>query len=194
MLLQLLGLKLVLTAFALASGLVGGVFAPSLFFGAAAGSAYHFIVSSVVEGIQGLISTQEGSVHALHSLLDQLSGTFAMHNVNSVSPPVLAAASEAFSASDAALLASLKGFFLISNAQAYATVGAAATLGSLFRAPLTSAMLMFELTQNHDIVLPVLLSTGLGGFFAENLRMSRKQQQQRNATSDSGGTEGGVVR
>ena len=184
LLLQLLGLKLVLTAFALASGLVGGVFAPSLFFGAAAGSAYHFVVSSVVEAIQGLISTQEGNVHALHSFLDQLSATFTMQTANSVSPPVLAAASS----SDAALLASLKSFFSISNAQAYATVGAAATLGSLFRAPLTSAMLMFELTQNHDIVLPVLLSTGLGGFFAENLRMSRKQQQQGNSTtSDSGG-------
>ena len=40
-------------------------------------------------------------------------------------------------------------------------MGAAATLGALFRAPLTSSMLMFELTQNHDIVLPVLVSTGI---------------------------------
>ena len=36
-------------------------------------------------------------------------------------------------------------------------------------------MLMFELTQNHDIVLPVLLSTGLGGLFAELINQPRKQ-------------------
>jgi H+/Cl- antiporter ClcA len=33
---------------------------------------------------------------------------------------------------------------------------------------------MFELTQNHDIVLPVLVSTGLGGLFAELLSEPRK--------------------
>jgi len=65
-------------------------------------------------------------------------------------------------------------FFSIASAPAYATVGAAATLGALFRAPLTSSMLMFELTQNHDIVLPVLVSTGLGGLFAEIISRSRK--------------------
>eukprot|EP01035_Chromulina_nebulosa_P017517 gene17517-23078_t len=94
----LAGLKIILSSFSLSSGLVGGVFAPSLFFGAT-----------------------------------------------------------------------------IASAPAYATVGAAATLGSLFRAPLTSSMLMFELTQNHDIVLPVLLSTGLGGLFAELISHPRKQ-------------------
>ncbi len=56
----------------------------------------------------------------------------------------------------------------------YTTVGAAATLGALFRGPLASSMLMFELTQNHDIVLPVLVSTGLGGLFAELLSEPRK--------------------
>ena len=62
----------------------------------------------------------------------------------------------------------------MANAPAYATVGAAATLGALFRAPLTSSMLMFELTQNHDIVLPVLVSTGLGGLFAELILHPRR--------------------
>ena len=60
----------------------------------------------------------------------------------------------------------------IANAPAYATVGAAATLGAVFRAPLTSSMLLFELTQNHDIVLPVLAATGLAGLFAEIISSS----------------------
>lgn len=72
-------------------------------------------------------------------------------------------------------LNSMKSFLSIANAPAYATVGAAATLGALFRAPLTSSMLMFELTQNHDIVLPVLVSTGLGGLFAELINQPREQ-------------------
>ena len=54
-------------------------------------------------------------------------------------------------------------------------VGAASTLGALFRAPLTASMLMFELTQNHDIVLPVLASCGLAGLFAEVLSHPRRQ-------------------
>ena len=131
LLIQLLSLKLVLSSFALGSGLVGGVFAPSLFFGAAAGTAYHDIVASVI-----------GLFH------DTLPGAIDVP--------------------------SLDAFFTIANAPAYATVGAAATLGALFRAPLTSSMLMFELTQNHDIVLPVLVSTGLGGLFAELLTQSRR--------------------
>lgn len=70
---------------------------------------------------------------------------------------------------------SINSFLSIASAPAYATVGAVSVLGSLFRAPLTSSMLMFELTQNHDIVLPVLLSTGFGGLFAELLSRPRKQ-------------------
>jgi H+/Cl- antiporter ClcA len=76
---------------------------------------------------------------------------------------------------DPLTMESIKSFFSIASAPAYATVGAAATLGALFRAPLTSSMLMFELTQNHDIVLPVLLSTGLGGLFAELISQPREQ-------------------
>ena len=127
---QLLFIKLQLTSFSLASGLIGGVFAPALFFGATAGVAYQNIMSGVV--------------------------TYIAH---------VFAGSELISSS----------FFCIANSPAYATVGAAATLGAIFRAPLTSSMLMFELTQNHDIVLPVLAATGLGGLFAELIAHPRKQ-------------------
>ena len=131
LIMQLLALKLTLSSFCLGSGLVGGVFAPALFFGAAAGTAYH---DAVVQFIQ--------STAAFLSFLPE-------DIVNS-------------------------SFWSVANAPAYATVGAAATLGALFRAPLTSSMLMFELTQNHDIVLPVLVSTGLGGLFAELILHPRR--------------------
>lgn len=133
---QLLVLKIFLTSFSLGSGLIGGIFAPSLFMGASAGTLYHFLLNDGVT---------------------KLNDFFVACNF------------------DADAMFTVSTFFTIANAPAYATVGAAATLGSLFRAPLTSSMLMFELTQNHDIVLPVLISTGLGGLFAELLSSPRRQ-------------------
>jgi hypothetical protein len=41
-------------------------------------------------------------------------------------------------------------------------VGAAATLASVFRAPLTASLLLFELTRGYDIVLPLLAAAGTG--------------------------------
>ena len=79
---------------------------------------------------------------------------------------------------DPAWAASVSSFFKIASAPAYATVGAAATLGAIFRAPLTSSMLMFELTQNHDIVLPVLISTGVGGLFGGMLKRDTAKKQE----------------
>ena len=132
LLLQLLLIKIQLSALSAGSGLIGGIFAPALFFGATAGSAYHAIISN--------------SLSNFHSLID----------------PYLSA--EWFQYSNR--------FLTLANAPAYATVGAAATLGAIFRAPLTSSMLLFELTQNHDIVLPVLAATGLAGLFAEIISSS----------------------
>ena len=57
LLLQLLGLKLLLTSFALGSGLIGGVFAPSLFFGTVAGSAYHAVISSALQWVSEALAT-----------------------------------------------------------------------------------------------------------------------------------------
>lgn len=133
--LKLLFLKMTLSAISLGSGLIGGVFAPSLFFGAAAGTAYQNLMVQIVSQLN-----------------------LYVYNIASHSDFLL---------SHPNALQFITSFFSIASAPAYATVGAAATLGALFRAPLTSSMLMFELTQNHEIVLPVLVSTGLGGLFAD---------------------------
>ena len=139
LLVQLLVLKIFLSSFSLGTGLIGGVFAPALFFGATAGTAYHDVIAG------GLAYLNEYLSHA--TLL--------------VNHPGFAA--------------TLPSFLSMASAPAYATVGAAATLGALFRAPLTSSMLMFEITQNHDIVLPVLISSGLAGLIAEIASHPRKQ-------------------
>lgn len=152
---QLLGLKVLLAAFALGSGLIGGVFAPSLFFGATAGTAFHAVLGASINFLQHLAAKP----HILpESLIAFVTNAAAIPDTDVASHPAI---------SDAL-------FFSLATAPAYATVGAAATLGALFRAPLTSSMLMFELTQNHDIVLPVLVSSGIAGLFAELLNHPRR--------------------
>eukprot|EP00607_Mallomonas_marina_P005893 CAMPEP_0182440694 /NCGR_PEP_ID=MMETSP1167-20130531/87226_1 /TAXON_ID=2988 /ORGANISM="Mallomonas Sp, Strain CCMP3275" /LENGTH=192 /DNA_ID=CAMNT_0024634717 /DNA_START=1050 /DNA_END=1628 /DNA_ORIENTATION=- len=131
----LLPLKLILSSFSLATGLVGGVFAPSIFFGAVVGSGYHQVLLSFISMLR--TGVQDIGIDSL---------TQSVFSITT-----------------------------ICGAPAYATVGAAATLGALFRAPLTASMLMFEITLNHDIVLPVLASAGLAGLFAEILSHPRKQ-------------------
>lgn len=92
LLLGLLLLKAVMTSLCFGSGLVGGLFAPSLFLGATAGAAYQKLVSTMLQyGVASLIP--------------------------------------------------------IAGPPAYAMVGAASVLASMFRAPLTGSLLLFELTR-----------------------------------------------
>ncbi|MFZ1752346.1 MAG: chloride channel protein [Caldilineaceae bacterium] len=102
----LLVLKLVVTTFTLGSGNSGGVFAPSLFMGAALG------------GIVG---------HVAHSLW----------------PTVVV------------------------NPGAYAIVGMAAVFASAARAPITAVLIVFEMSGDYKLILPVMLATVTSTFLAE---------------------------
>ncbi len=104
--------KLFLTAICLGSGLVGGIFAPALFLGAALGAAYG-------------------------ELLPQLLPMFA----SSIAAP-----------------------------PAYAMVGMAAVLAASTRAPLTAILLLFELTRDYRIVLPLMAAVGLSVWVVERIR------------------------
>lgn len=112
LLLALLGLKLVMTAISLGSGLVGGTFAPSMYLGASLGSAYGKILPAILPGISQHIAA----------------------------PP------------------------------AYAMVGMAAVLAASARAPLTSILLLFELTRDYRIVLPLMAAVGLSVWLVERLK------------------------
>ena len=70
-------------------------------------------------------------------------------------------------------------FFQLADVPAYAMVGAASTLAALFRAPLTASLLLFELTRNYDILIPLLASAGVGSLVSdivENKIEARKYQ------------------
>ncbi len=111
MLVLLLGAKLLLASLSLGSGLVGGIFAPSLFLGATFGAIY-------------------GEV--LPQLLPWFAGNIA-------APP------------------------------AYAMVGMAAVLAATARAPLTAILLLFELTRDYRIVLPLMAAVGISVWFFDLL-------------------------
>ncbi|KAG8072167.1 hypothetical protein GUJ93_ZPchr0006g43141 [Zizania palustris] len=103
---QLAAAKVVATALCKGSGLVGGLYAPSLMIGAAVGAVF---------------------------------GGSAAYLINSAIP------------SNAA----------VAQPQAYALVGMAATLASVCSVPLTSVLLLFELTKDYRILLPLMGAVGL---------------------------------
>ena len=116
LLISILVIKLLMTAVSLGSGLVGGLFAPSMFLGATLGAIYG---------------------KSLVVLFPSLSGMIA-------APP------------------------------AYAMVGMAAVLASSARAPLTAILLMFELTRDYRIVLPVMACVGLSIWAIERMNPKSK--------------------
>ena len=110
--------KLVMTAVSLGSGLVGGLFAPSMFLGASMGTLY------------------AKSLVLIFPLLDDAIAA----------PP------------------------------AYAMVGMAAMLATTARAPLTAILLMFELTRDYRIVLPLMACVSLSIWLVDQFPMPVKNQ------------------
>ncbi|MFN2198009.1 MAG: chloride channel protein [Anaerolineales bacterium] len=108
-LLLLLILKMVLTAMSLGSGFVGGVFAPSLFLGAALGGSYGYLMQNILPSL----------------------------NV---------------------------------NPSAFALVGMAAVLASTVRAPITAFMLLFEMTNDYRIFLPLMFAVVISVIVSERFQ------------------------
>jgi len=52
------------------------------------------------------------------------------------------------------------------DSTSFASIGAAATLAAVFRAPLTASLLIFELTRGYELVLPLLAAAGTGPLVA----------------------------
>ncbi len=104
---ELVLVKLIATSMCRGAGLVGGVYAPSLFMGAALGSAYG-------------------------ELLAPLASSF-------VAPP-----------------------------QAYALVGMAGVLAGVCRVPLTAILLLFELTHDYRIIVPLMATVSVSSWLVNN--------------------------
>lgn len=125
LLIQLVGAKIVATSLSRASGLVGGYYAPSLFIGAALGSAYGKLANYAVTHADPLFH------------LDALE----------VAPP-----------------------------QAYALVGMAATLAGVCQVPLTSVLLLFELTHDYRIIIPLMGAVGFSSWISSALMRKKNKK------------------
>lgn len=66
----------------------------------------------------------------------------------------------------------------VASPQAYGLVGMAATLAGVCQVPLTSALLLFELTQDYRIVLPLLGAVGLSSWIASSQNRKRDAGSQ----------------
>ncbi len=108
-LLLLLAAKLVLTPISIGGGFYGGVFAPSLFLGAALGAAYGTVAEFLFPGL-------------------------------GIMPP------------------------------AFAMVGMAATLAGAVHAPLTAILLLFEMTHDYRIVLPLMFAVVISMLISQRIR------------------------
>ena len=57
--------------------------------------------------------------------------------------------------------ASSSQYFTIANISSYSIVGAACVLAATFRAPLTASLLLFELTRDYEVIIPLMASAGI---------------------------------
>ncbi|GJD10912.1 Chloride channel protein CLC-e [Galdieria sulphuraria] len=69
------------------------------------------------------------------------------------------------------LSSGMSSILLIAGPPAYSMVGMAAVLSGVFRAPLTSSLLLFELTRDYRIVLPLMASSGLSSWLVETVEL-----------------------
>ena len=54
-------------------------------------------------------------------------------------------------------------------------VGAASVLAALYRAPLTASLLLFELTRDYDVILPLMASAGVGSLVSDLVEQKFKR-------------------
>ena len=65
----------------------------------------------------------------------------------------------------------------LADVPAYAMVGAASTLAALFRAPLTASLLLFELTRDYDVILPLMASAGVASLVGDILEQKVERER-----------------
>lgn len=128
MLLSLLCVKMIATAFSVASGLVGGTFAPCLFLGSMTGALFHNSVTFLFESIIPRYAALSG--------------------------------------------------LALADLPAYCMIGAASVLAALFRAPLTASLLLFEMTRDYDVILPLMVSAGFGSVVGDVLDNKYKRAKR----------------
>lgn len=74
-------------------------------------------------------------------------------------------------------LSSSELIFGLGGVPAYSMVGAASTLAAIFRAPLTASLLLFEITRNYDVLIPLLASAGVASLVSDIVESKVEQSK-----------------
>ncbi|KAK9987499.1 hypothetical protein SO802_027738 [Lithocarpus litseifolius] len=77
----------------------------------------------------------------------------------------------------------------VASPQAYGLVGMAATLAGVCQVPLTAVLLLFELTQDYRIVLPLLGAVGLSSWVTSGQTRRRDVKEIKKLKQDSSNTK-----
>lgn len=77
----------------------------------------------------------------------------------------------------------------VASPQAYGLVGMAATLAGVCQVPLTAVLLLFELTQDYRIVLPLLGAVGLSSWVTSGQTRRRDVKENKKLKQDSSNTK-----
>lgn len=75
----------------------------------------------------------------------------------------------------------------LADVPAYAMVGAASVLAALFRAPLTASLLLFELTRDYEVILPLMASAGVGSLVSDLVEQKFERLKRRDEDAVSWG-------
>jgi H+/Cl- antiporter ClcA len=81
----------------------------------------------------------------------------------------------------------LSGSIPIAGPPAYAMVGMAAVLAGMFRAPLTGCLLLFEMTRDYRIILPLMAGVGVSTWIADDTRQQARASPSAYATKRNEG-------
>ena len=155
LLLTLLAAKTFTTAVCAGSGLVGGKFV----------TRYILPYSHVFHFVFPLCSLSHIVSHQLHNCLGlRLLFLFFCKLPGTLAPSLFLGGMVGASFHN---IACHSVIFEIAGVPAYSMVGAASTLAAIFRAPLTASLLMFEITRNYDVLLPLLASAGVASLVSD---------------------------
>jgi Voltage gated chloride channel len=69
-------------------------------------------------------------------------------------------------------------------------VGAASVLAAVYRAPLTGSLLLFELTKDYDIILPLMASAGVASLLVELVQTKSPSGASSSVTASSAAARG----
>lgn len=76
--------------------------------------------------------------------------------------------------------------FIMPNANPglYATVCAGAVLAGTYQAPLAGGIILFEISKNYDLILPLVLSSVLASFFVQKAKVKTFNALQKELVDD----------